>query len=58
MLTEIAFLLSNPEQHLCCYRNGEIFIEPVVIADDLRGLQKPVTPIEADADARAVLLPY
>ena len=46
MLTEIAFLLSNPEQHLCCYRNGEIFSEPVVIADELR---RPVNPIEAAA---------
>ena len=54
MLIEIAFLL-YAEQHLCCCRNGEIFIEPVVIADELRG---PVNPIEADADARAVLLPY
>ena len=34
MLTEIAFLLLNPEQHLCCYRDGEIYIEPVVIAGE------------------------
>ena len=32
MLTEIAFLLSNPEQHVCCYRDGEIYIEPVAVA--------------------------
>lgn len=32
MLTEIAFLLSNPEQHVCCYRDGEIYIEPVPVA--------------------------
>ena len=34
MLTEIAFLLSSPEQHLCCYHDGEIYIEPVVIAGE------------------------
>jgi hypothetical protein len=32
MLTEIAFLMSSPEQHLFSYRNGEIYIEPVAIA--------------------------
>ena len=32
MLPEIAFLLSNPGQHWCCHRDGEIYIEPVVIA--------------------------
>ena len=32
MLTEIAFFLSNPEQHVCCYRDGEIYIEPVAVA--------------------------
>jgi hypothetical protein len=34
MLTEIAFLMSSPEQHLCSYRNGEIYIEPVVIGGE------------------------
>ena len=33
MLTEIAFLLSSPQQHLCCF-DGEIYIEPVVIAGE------------------------
>lgn len=32
MLTEIVFLLSNPEQHVCCYRDGEIYIEPITVA--------------------------
>ena len=32
MLTAIAFLLSNPEQHVCCYRDGEIYIETVSVA--------------------------
>jgi hypothetical protein len=32
MLTDIAFLLSNPEQYVCCYRDGEIYIELVTVA--------------------------
>jgi hypothetical protein len=32
MLTEIASLLSSPEQYVCCYRDGEIYIEPVTVA--------------------------
>lgn len=32
MLTEIAFLLSNPAQYVCSYRDGEIYIEPVAVA--------------------------
>ena len=31
MLTEIAFVLSNPEQYVCCYRDGEIYLEPVAV---------------------------
>lgn len=33
MLTEIVFLLSSPEQYVCCYRDGEIYIEPVIAAE-------------------------
>jgi hypothetical protein len=32
MLTEIAFLLSSPEQHVCCYRDDEIYLELVTVA--------------------------
>lgn len=32
MLTEIAFLLSAPDQYVCCHRDGEIYIEPVPVA--------------------------
>ena len=34
MLTEIVFLLSSPDQHVCCYRDGEIYIEPIVVAGE------------------------
>ena len=29
MLTDIAYLLSSPEQHVCHYRDGEIYIDCV-----------------------------
>jgi hypothetical protein len=32
MLTEIALLLSSPEQYVCCYRDGEIYIEAAPVA--------------------------
>jgi hypothetical protein len=41
MLTGIAFLLSSPEQHLCCFRGGEFYIEPVAIAENLRRGNEP-----------------
>jgi hypothetical protein len=31
MLTEIAYVLSNLEQYVCCYRDGEIYLEPVTV---------------------------
>ena len=34
MLTELVFLLSSPEQLVCCYRDGEIYIEPMAIAGE------------------------
>jgi hypothetical protein len=29
MFAEIVHLLSSPDQHVCVYRDGEIYIEPV-----------------------------
>lgn len=34
MLTEIAVLLSSPEQYVCCYRDGEIYIETAPVAGE------------------------
>ena len=32
MLTEIAYLLSTPDQYVRCYRDGEIYIELATVA--------------------------
>jgi hypothetical protein len=29
MFAEIIHLLSSPDQHVCVYRDGEIYIEPI-----------------------------
>jgi hypothetical protein len=29
MFAEIIDLLSSPDQHVCVYRDGEIYIEPI-----------------------------
>lgn len=34
MLMEITFLLSNPEQYVCCYRDGEIYVEPSAVGGE------------------------
>jgi hypothetical protein len=37
MLTEIALLLSSPEQYVCCYRDGEISKPPQSLPSRDRG---------------------
>lgn len=33
MLTQFIHLLSSPEQHVCIYRNGEIYIDAIPVGE-------------------------